>query len=180
MDDAEEQRSGALYCVTGADWERQFGDVGVPNATCFSLDGSTMYWADSGDRTVWAFAVDPETARITDRRVFATIEGRGAPDGATVDAEDHGWCCLWDGWCIVRFRPDGIVERSVALPVQRPTCPAFGGPDLATPLRHECEARSLGPRSGGQPLAGNLLAIDVGAAFDVHGVPEQRFGAPRP
>ena len=180
MDDAEEQRSGALYCVTATRWHRQFGDVGVPNAACFSLDGSTMYWADSWDRTIWAFAVDPETAGITDRRVFAKIEGQGAPDGATVDADDHVWCCVWDGWCIVRFRPDGTVERSVALPVQRPTCPAFGGPDLATLyVTSAMHGLSVHDRRA-QPLAGNVLSLDAGAAFGVHGVPEPRFGAPHP
>ena len=188
MDDPEERRSGSLYCVTAAAadigsarpsvvrWTHQFGDVGVPNSTCFSANGSVMYWADSWDRTIWAFDIDPVEPRITNRRVLATIAGDAVPDGATVDADDHVWCCLWDGWCVVRFRPDGTVERTVPLPVQRPTCPAFGGDDLATlsvtTAQHNLTAQQL--RS--QPLAGNLLSVDAGSAFGVRGLPEGRFG----
>lgn len=38
---------------------------------------------------------------------------------------------LWGGSSIVRFAPDGRLERRVPLPARQPTCPAFGGDALS-------------------------------------------------
>ncbi len=32
----------------------------------------------------------------------------------------------------MRYAPTGEIERVVEMPVSRPSCPAFGGPDLRT------------------------------------------------
>jgi sugar lactone lactonase YvrE len=59
----------------------------------------------------------------------------------------------------------------VRLPVQRPTCPAFGGSDLAV-LYVTSATIGLAPDAlAAQPWAGGLLALDPG----VRGLPEARF-----
>src|SRR3546814_7106328 len=42
----------------------------------------------------------------------------------------RSWIAFWDGWCLRRLSPGGRIVREIPLPVQRPTCPTFGGRDL--------------------------------------------------
>jgi sugar lactone lactonase YvrE len=60
----------------------------------------------------------------------------------------------------------------IELPVQRPTCCAFGG-DVLDVLYVTSAAAGLAPDALARgPLAGGLFAVEVG----VRGLPEPRFG----
>ena len=48
----------------------------------------------------------------------------------TVDAEGFVWSAQWYGEQVVRYDPDGAVERRIPMPVQQVSCVMFGGPDL--------------------------------------------------
>ena len=61
---------------------------------------------------------------------------------------------------IVRYAPDGSVDRVVPMPVQRPTSLAFGGPDLSTLFITTASIDLTEPQRAAQPLAGRLLVID--------------------
>jgi D-xylonolactonase len=54
----------------------------------------------------------------------------GLPDGLTVDAEGFLWSAQWYGSCVVRYDPDGRVERRIATPAKQTSSVAFGGPEL--------------------------------------------------
>ena len=72
----------------------------------------------------------------------------------------------------MRYRPDGGVDQTIALPVSNPTCLAFGGPELKTLyITTACKFLSEDALAT-EPLAGSLLAIEgLG-----QGLPERRFG----
>ena len=114
----------------------------------------------------------PPSGAIANRRVFADHKDQpGNPDGSTIDAEGFLWNAQWDGWRLVRFAPDGRVDRVVPLPVQKPTSCMFGGPDLGTLYVTSAIWDLEGEALARQPWAGGLLALDVG----VRGLPEPRF-----
>ena len=80
---------------------------------------------------IYAYDYDMATGEVRSRRVFASFENqRGLPDGATVDAEGYVWSCEVYSGRLVRFDPDGVVDRIVGLPVQSATSVIFGGPNL--------------------------------------------------
>lgn len=173
MDDRAREKTGALYRVD-ADHSvhRMVAGIGISNALAWSPDGRVLYFADTMERAVYACDHDPATGAIANRRVFvAPGDGPGSPDGATVDEEGFLWNAQWDGWRIVRYAPDGTVDRVVALPVQRPTSCAFGGPDLRTLFITSATVGLEEATLAAQPLAGHLLAIDM----DVRGIAERRF-----
>jgi L-arabinonolactonase len=177
MDDAEKARTGSLYRLTelptGAlSAERLWGDCGVPNGACSSPDGTVGYWADSWDPTLYRY--DPASPSTT-RAPFASVGNEGGADGACIDAEGHVWLAHWDGWRLSRFRPDGTLERTVELPVQRPTCPAFGGPDFATLFVTTATHGLTDEQRRAQPQAGSILALSVGDELGIAGLPEHRF-----
>ncbi len=173
MHDPETAPTGALYRLDpDGTCHRMVDGITCSNSLCWSPDGRTMYHADTIRRVVWAWDSDPDRGEIGNRRVFVELAGdEGDPDGATVDADGFVWLAHWDGWCLTRHDPTGRIERLVRLPVQRPTCPAFGGSGLdvlfVTSARIGLSAEAL----AAQPCAGGILALEPG----VRGVPEARF-----
>ncbi|OXT02778.1 regucalcin [Notoacmeibacter marinus] len=109
------------------------GQVSCANSTCFSPDGSTMFFADTPDREIVAYDYDTQTGSVSNRRVHASFKDEpGLPDGSCVDAEGGVWNAEWEGRRVVRVAPDGTIDRMIDVPVWKPTCCAFGGPDLDT------------------------------------------------
>jgi sugar lactone lactonase YvrE len=105
-------------------------EICLLNSLAWSLDGRTMYFADSLPYAIFAYDFDPESGQMSGKRVFATTQAPGFPDGSSVDADGCLWNAEFDAWRIVRYAPDGRVDQVIELPVQRPTCCAFGGSNL--------------------------------------------------
>lgn len=161
MDDDGGRRPGTVH-VTGRDLATAevIRGVHIANATAFSPDGSTLYLADSRQRTIFAYDIDD----LTRRRVFARTAGVAEPDGAAVDREGGLWNAEWAGGRLVRYTPDGALDRTVDLPVTQPTACAFGGPGLETLyITSAWDGLSDDARSR-QPLAGSLFAFEPGIA----------------
>ena len=88
----------------------------------------------------------------------------GGPDGATLDADGYLWSAQFDGGCLVRYAPDGAMDRVVRLPVTKPTSCGFGGPGYRQ-LYVTTATRGLGEDDlRAEPLAGRMLVLDVGVA----------------
>lgn len=139
--------------------------VTVANAIAFAPDGRTLYFADTRLGAIEQADYDTETGDIGPWRLFAAADAApGRPDGATVDVEGYLWNARYQGGCLARFAPDGRLDRLVELPVSQPTSCAFGGSDrrtlYVTTARQKLGADAL----AAEPLAGALLALDVGVA----------------
>ncbi|HJS87470.1 MAG TPA: SMP-30/gluconolactonase/LRE family protein [Acetobacteraceae bacterium] len=103
----------------------------ITNGLCWSKDGRTMFLSHSKEHTIYQYDFDPEQGRISNRRLFAQIPSHlGMPDGAALDEEGCYWSAIHGGGRLIRFKPDGQVDREVKLPVSQPTMCAFAGPDL--------------------------------------------------
>lgn len=149
-----------------------FGGVACSNSTCWSPDGKTMYFTDMPSREIVAFDYDLSSGTVSNKRVFADLKGEpGLADGSTVDADGYLWNAQWGGGKLVRYAPDGSVDREISLPVTNPTCLAFGGPELDI-LFITSAWFGLGPESHAlEPSAGGIFAFKPG----VRGMLEHRF-----
>jgi L-arabinonolactonase len=148
------------------------GGLTETNTVAWSPDNRIMYVGDSGPGIIRAYDYDAKKGTISNERLFAkTKQGDVFVDGSAIDAEGYLWSAVWNGWCIRRYAPDGTIERTIELPVQRPTSCCFGGPNMSTlyitsatwTLSEEDIAR--------QPLAGSLFAVETG----IKGMPEASF-----
>lgn len=151
-------------------------DIIVSNGPCWSPDGSIFYFADSWSGEIWAYDYDLETGSVSNRRVFATIDANtiAAADGATVDAEGFLWSAHVYVGKIVRYSPDGHIDRVIDMPVKKVTSVMFGGPNLDVLYVTSMAKRYKDAYPGDGVQRGSVFAIrDLG----VVGVPEQRFGA---
>jgi len=183
MDDKEELKICGLW--------RLASDLGVTrvdsgiicsNGPCWSPDDKTFYFADTFQGEMWAYDYDIASGTPSNRRLFASFDDdAGVADGSTVDEEG----CVWNAQLIsgdlVRYSPDGSVERRIGMPVRNITSVMFGGDKLDEiyvtsmarvkhPAAHDRFAREVKP----QFLAGSLFRI---TGLGIRGVPESRFAA---
>jgi sugar lactone lactonase YvrE len=174
MDDSEQDRSGSLYRLD-PDWTvtRVIEGIAIPNTLTCSPDGRTLYVADSKDSALYAYDLDEDTGELGESRLFAsTAEDGCAPDGSAMDAEGGLWNAQWGGWRLVRYAPDGRIDRIVDMPVEQPTSCAFGGEDLATLFVTSARVGLSQEQLEKQPDAGSLFAFRPG----VKGAPTPPFG----
>lgn len=173
MDNQLNGPNGGLYRVDPDGAVHKFLDgVIVSNGIAFSPDGRTLYFTDTRRHLSWQFDCDLDAGRISNQRLFADYSRTGErPDGACVDVDGCIWTAFFAGGRVVRYRPDGIIDVVVPVPVTNPTCVCFGGSDFRT-LYITTASKFLTPeRRTAEPLAGSLLAIHgVG-----QGLPEHRF-----
>lgn len=149
------------------------GGLLTSNGAAFSPDGRTFYHADTPTHALQAYAVDPATGALGDGRLFHQFEqGKGRPDGGTVDAEGCYWSALWDGWRVVRLSPAGEILQTVEMPVQRPSMIALGGADLCTAFVTSAGKDLSDDARAAQPHAGGLFTFRV----DVPGIVQPCFG----
>ncbi len=149
----------------------QLSGLIVPNGLAFSPDGRTMYLSDShpSQQKIWAFDYDTASGTPSKRRLLVDMTSLpGRPDGAAIDVDGGYWICGNDAGLVHRFTPAGKLDRSLAVPVKKPTMCAFGGPQLDT--LYVTSIRPDGDLSD-QPLAGGVFALRPG----VQGLAEPMF-----
>ena len=174
MDDAERNPTGDLYRLDADGRVERFA-VGfiVTNGIDWSGDGRILYFVDSAERVIHAYEFDMASGRPGRRRLFARVPSdQGHPDGLTVDAEDHVWSAHWDGGRVTRYRPDGSVERVVAVPAPRCTSSCFGGPGLETLFVTTAAIGLDAAAREAAPLSGSVFAV---TGLGVKGRPANRF-----
>jgi xylono-1,5-lactonase len=161
MDDAERSACGSLQRFDGRHATIVRKNIAVPNGPCFLADG-TLLTTDSARGCITALTLDDDGDAVAERP-FAQFEpSQGYPDGMTVDADDHVWIAFWDGWCVRRLSPTGHIIDEIALPVQRPTCPAFGGAALDQLFITSATTGLTAEQRQSQPFAGGLLHLVPG------------------
>jgi len=149
----------------------------LANGLAFSPDARKLYFTDSVARRIYAYDYDRRTGNVRDRQVLVQVpDDEGLPDGLTVDAEGFLWSAQWYGSCVVRYDPDGKVERRIRIPAKQTSSVMFGANDL-TDLFITSAARSepmpvmpkgYDPNSG--YFGGQLYRIKIG----IQGKPEYK------
>jgi sugar lactone lactonase YvrE len=165
------QPAGALYRfdAQGKLSAPVVDDLIVQNGLAWSPDGRTMYLSDShpSRRLIWAFDYNDDISEPGERRLFADLHHfAGRPDGAAIDADGCYWICANDAARVLRFTPDGRLDRSIDLPAVKPSMCAFGGPSLDT-----LYITSIRPADGASEHDGHVFAVRPG----VVGYPESIY-----
>lgn len=154
---------GAIYRIhPDWTWEPVIVDVGVANALVSTPAG--MHWADTLHGACWILdAADGPVVSGTGvpHLTFAAAGLEGGPDGACIDDQDNVWVACVHGGALACFDPEGRLIERIDLPVRRPTCPVFGGPDLSTLFLTTIGGGGNYPVFDDEPDAGRVLVLDV-------------------
>lgn len=149
--------------------------IAVTNGLAFTPDGGKMFFSDTDTsvQMIWRADYDLDTGRYCAPEPFFDTRGlAGRPDGGTVDVDGCYWTAGVGGWQLVRVTPDGEVDRVIKVPVERPSKPMFGGPQLDTLYVTTISDGITAGTEDDQPLAGSLLAIE---GHGTQGMPQTRF-----
>jgi sugar lactone lactonase YvrE len=162
----EGPKTGPLHRIApGGEQIAKTAPVRISNGLAWSPDGRTMYHADTAAWDVWAYDVlDAENGVLGERRAFARVEAvNGGPDGAATDTDGCYWSAVYGAGKVVRFTPDGRVEREVRLPVPNVTMIAFGGDDLRTAYVTSAAKQFGTAELNADPLWGAVFAFTAPA-----------------
>jgi len=131
VEDDDCSASGCLYSLDSSRGIRcHVRDIRISNGLCMSPDGTRLYFADSSTRSIFSSQLIEPQGELGPRQLFALTPQGAYPDGAAVDVDGCIWSAHWGAGCVVRYTPDGRIDRTIQVPVSQPTCVCFGGPDL--------------------------------------------------
>lgn len=130
----QDVRRGAIWRYYKGELRKIFAKFTIPNAICFSPDGSAAYFTDTPTQLVWRVALGADGWPKAVPETFLDLTTQGLfPDGAVVAADGTFWNAQWGAGRVAVYAPDGSFLRAVEFDGSAQTsCPAFGGPDLAT------------------------------------------------
>ncbi len=160
MSKREEKAAGSIYWFFKGELRTLYRDVTVPNSICFSPDGTTAYFIDTPTGLLMAVACDPATGLPSgEPRIFIDWRDReGYMDGSVVDADGVLWNARWAAGAVDAWSPRGERLRTIALPAQQSTCPAFAGPGAE---RMIVTSAARGRDLSREPLAGQTFLLDL-------------------
>ena len=103
--------------------------MGTTNGIDLSPDGKTLYVGESSNGQVWSYTISGNA--LTDAKLVKTFQP-DTIDGLRTDVAGRLYVARILKGAIVLMKPNGTVEREIALKAKEPTNLAFGGSDGKT------------------------------------------------
>lgn len=124
-----EAGAGAIYWFYRGELRLLFPAISIPNSICFTEDGTTAYYADTGVNMLYRIDCDPDTGLpLGEPKLLVDHRGKtGGIDGSVVDRDGILWNACWGGGRIDAYAPDGKLVRTLPVPALQASCPAFVG-----------------------------------------------------
>ena len=128
MSKTAESGAASIYALSDGEVVLLFSGLTIPNAICFSADGTQGFFADTARNELYRVPLDPVTGlpREAPSPLRLSDDGAGL-DGAVIDREGLIWIARWGGARIDVLTDQGDTVRSLAVPVRQPSCPVFIG-----------------------------------------------------
>lgn len=164
--------TGRLWCVESSGKASLHRDgIGVSNSLAFDDARSLMYFADSHAQLIERASLDALHQPSAGWQPFARLPTAN-PDGSCTDAAGHLWNAEWGGFRVVRYTPDGHIERTIELPVPKISCCTFGGQDFSTLFITTARLGMNDEELAKYPDSGALFWVELA---DVRGLPAAPF-----
>jgi sugar lactone lactonase YvrE len=171
MGRSAESGAGAIYAFCRGELTRLFANITIPNAICFTRDGSTGYFTDTRLNVLNRVSLDPATGLPTGAPSALYVQrGQGGLDGAVVDADGLIWVARWGGGCVDAYTPQGERARTLQVPARQASCPVFVGSDFSRMLVTSAYEGMDEAARAADPEHGRTFVLEAGT----RGLPEPR------
>ncbi|MCR4618842.1 MAG: SMP-30/gluconolactonase/LRE family protein [Lachnospiraceae bacterium] len=125
--DKSYEKKGNLYIVEDKNVKIVQKDTKLANGLAWSGDKKRFFFADSVDKTVYAYDYDEKTGELKNRKPLFKPEV-GIPDGMCIDSEDNLWVAIWGGRCVEkRSTVTGELLGKVNVDAEKVSCTCFAG-----------------------------------------------------
>ena len=118
--------------------------IAISNGLAWNAAGTRLYHSDSrGGMWLDCWDFDADSGAVSNRRRLRDQDqANGRPDGGACDLDGTYWSAGPSAGRINRFSADGALLGWIDLPLQHPTMPCFGGPDLRTVFVTSLDSKS--------------------------------------
>ncbi|MEM6563367.1 MAG: SMP-30/gluconolactonase/LRE family protein [Pseudomonadota bacterium] len=128
-----EPGAGAIYRYYKGKVRKLFSPITISNSICFAPDRSAAYFSDTAIQKLMRVALNTDGWPDATPEVLIDFSEDGLnPDGAVTAADGTIWIAQWGSSRVVGYRPDGSRLRTLSVPADQVTCPAFGGDNYET------------------------------------------------
>ena len=125
--------TGVLYAVENdGTFSAKLNDLMISNGMAWSPDNRIMYFIDSPTLAVQSYHYDPSSGNIQPgRQVVSFQEGKGVPDGMSIDDQGNLWIAFYGAGKVGCYDPtSGKEVASIHVPAKNTTSCCFGGPGM--------------------------------------------------
>ncbi len=165
-----EKGAGAIYRFFRGEVRQLYANITIPNAICFSPDGTAAYFTDSAVNTMMRVACDPATGLPAGQPsvLHDQTGGKGALDGSVCDTDANIWNARWGAGAVDVYKPDGTRIATHPVAATQTSCPVFCGPKADTVAVTTAWQGMDQKRRAADPGAGKLfrLAAKANGRFD--------------
>jgi len=148
--------------------------IRITNSICWSVDGKSMFLADSLEKAIQKHEYDQESGKLSKKQILRNVK-IGVPDGSTVDSKGNLWNAVFRAGagpamvqCINTLTGEAIYTVNMPDSTSQVTCCCFGGPNLNIMF---ITTASENVDLDKEPNAGCIYAVKLG----IKGCLEKRF-----
>ena len=161
MDVTDEEPDALMYRV-GPDEQvtRLRGGFTTFNGLEWNDDGSTMWFTDTGVKTVFqaTWGADGELGRV------APFTSGGMHDGLVRDERGEFWGAIYGEGVVVHLDQDGDLIDRIAFPAPKLTGIAIGGPEMRTLFVGSAREEMSDDELERHPLSGGIFTVELDRA----------------
>lgn len=175
MNRMEEDKTASLYRLnTDMTVQKLEENINTSNGICWNPKGDKFYFTDTWQGEIWSYDYASSDTALTNKKIFSKIDTQdgGSADGSTVDSEGYVWSAKVYSGQLVRYAPDGTIDRIIKMPVKKVTSLAFGGKNLDVLFVTSMSQPPLPRFPGDNQLRGSVFAI---YGLGIQGVAETYF-----
>ena len=123
---------GSIYMVDEKlEIHKIFDNIYISNSLTFSTDNKYIYYADTFKKKIYRTNLSKDILNIKASEIFVDNTNlKGFPDGSNLDINGYLWNAEWNGGQVVCYDLNGDIINRIKTPMNRPTCCAFGGPNM--------------------------------------------------
>ncbi|MFK7832544.1 MAG: SMP-30/gluconolactonase/LRE family protein [Winogradskyella sp.] len=117
---------GNVYSYYKGEYKVIIKNTTISNGLAFSLDEKFLYFIDTPVKKVAKYKYDLDSGDVVFDSYVIEFNGKGSPDGMTIDDKGMLWIAEWGGSCVSQWNPlTGELLNKIELPHKNVTSCCF-------------------------------------------------------